>query len=429
MMIKKSMNSLLKGLMIKMISNKEYKASFYNYCVITENSYIIYNTLYNTLVRLTEDEYLQYKERVPTDDNLMEQLINNGLWVREDVDEKMNYLAFANLSSKYMERPISLTITPTLDCNARCFYCYEAGVKKHSLARENVDKIIAFIQSLNTSKGLKINWFGGEPLMNPEIIDYLIEKLRELNIPFISYLITNGSLLTDHLIEKAYDEWNVRDVQITLDGMQEEYEKRKNYISLNEDIYYKVIYNIKKLADKKIYVHIRINIDTDNIEDVYELVTSLEEMFGKYHNVTFYPAFLTGRKVKINEEDKVSIIKEMLVRLKNPKKLTSNTKLYSFPKIHACMNNDKNSFTIDVNGNVFTCEHQVGRTEKSIGNINDRFDLTERESQCGVLKIDDKCKECIFLPKCMGGCKSNLLYGEDPCFIEKYIIKSYLELL
>ena len=57
--------------------------------------------------------------------------------------------------------------------------------------------------------------------MNTDCIDVISERLKELNIEYTSYIITNGSLITDDIIKKMSDLWNTKDIQITIDGTED----------------------------------------------------------------------------------------------------------------------------------------------------------------------------------------------------------------
>lgn len=409
------------------MTKNDYKCSVFNYCSVKEEEYVIYNTLYNTLIRLQQDEYMKYIGEIECEQELQNYFINNGLWVEKNIDEKMRYLACAKAYTIHMNRPLNLTITTTMKCNARCTYCYEKGVQQADMEEDVEDKLIKFILDKGKEKGVHINWFGGEPLMNTKFIDSFLAKLRKEHILYSSYIITNGSKITDEILNEKLQLWNVTEMQITLDGRKEQYEKRKNYINKEEGEFYKILNNIRLLAKKGVNIHIRINVEKNNSEDVLKLIKEIDLIYGKYENVVFYPAFITGSKNQFDEDEKVEYIKEIMRIVKNVKKLTAGTKFYSYPRMHACMNNDPYSFSVDVNGNIYTCEHLLGRTQLSIGNLDSQF--TKDDERGKEISLRKECDECVFLPKCLGGCESNLKNGDVPCMIEKYMIKAYLELL
>lgn len=404
-----------------------YKKSVYNYIQQNEQYYLIYNTLYNSLVRLSEEEYIRFSNLEDLGDELSTAFVENGLWVDDEIDEKANYLACAEAYTLYVPRPLSITITTTLKCNARCAYCYERGAKQRDIEEDSTEKIIDFIKKHNNSSEIHLIWFGGEPLMNMPFMDLLCNRLIEEGILFSSYIISNGSLLSKEIIETKFKHWNIKDMQITLDGTKEVYETIKNYKYPVEGEFYSILNNIRLAAEEGIFINIRLNIGKENKNSILDLLTELDAIFFTYNNVVFYPAFITGEKEPLSEEERVEFVKEMLLCMKNIKKLTTSTKFYSLPRMHACMNGDPQSFSIDVNGEVYSCEHYVGKKNYSIGNLED--DLRGKDVRGQNVSFREACWNCVFLPKCFGGCEANWVEGDIPCMIEKYLIKAYLQIL
>lgn len=404
-----------------------YKKSVYNYTQQCGDYVLIYNTLYNSLVRLNESEFSLFEAVEYTEDELSKLFVENGLWVESEIDEREKYLACAQAYTLYIPRPLSITITTTLKCNARCSYCYEKGVKQVDIKEESEEKIIEFIKQHNKANEVHLIWFGGEPLMNTMFMDSMCSRLNSESIAYSSYIITNGSLLNKHLIEEKFEFWNIKDMQVTLDGMKGEYEKIKNYINPKDGEFYSILNNIRIAAEKGVFVNIRLNIGINNKDSIIELLKELDSIYSSYHNVVFYPAFLTGEQEIVSEEERVEFIKNMLLSMRNVKKLTTSTKFYSLPRMHACMNGDPQSFSIDVNGNVYSCEHYVGKAKNSIGSLADSFIEPDKRGENVI--IDNECRDCVFLPKCFGGCEANRIEGNIPCMIEKYLIKAYLQIL
>lgn len=405
----------------------KYKKSEFNYIYKNGNQTLIYNTLYNSLVRLDNEEFIIFDEINETENELKEKFIENGLWVSKSLDEKKKYIACSEAYTLYVPRPLSITITTTLKCNARCTYCYEKGVKQLDIFENAEEKIIEFIKMNSDNNEVHLIWFGGEPLMNTKFMDKLSERLIREEINFSSYIITNGSLLNKDIIEKKLDYWNIKDMQITLDGTKNVYEMRKNYIEPEEGEFYSILNNIREVAQQGIFINIRLNIDRSNRKDMIELLKEIDNIFSTYENVVFYPAFITGSSNPLTDVEKVEFIKDMLLAMKNVKKLTASTKFYSLPRMHACMNGDPKSFSIDVYGNIFTCEHYVGREKNKIGTLESGF---EKEDCRGKnILFREECEKCVFLPKCYGGCEANYIENDSPCMIEKYLIKAYLEIL
>ena len=404
-----------------------YKKSEFNYIQRNGDYYLIYNTLYNSLARLCEDEFNRYNKLADSEDEFSNLMAENGFWVDSLVDEKSKYLAFAEAYTLYAPRPLSITVTTTLKCNARCSYCYEKGVRHTDIKEGSEDKIIDFIRKHNKTNEIYLTWFGGEPLMNTPFMDSLCNHLIEEKIFFSSYIITNGSLLNKEIFETKFRFWNIKGMQVTLDGTKEVYETIKNYRRSGEGEFYSILNNIRIAAENGVFVSVRLNIVRENRDSILELLKELDHVFYRYDNIAFYPAFVTGEKEILSEEERVNFIRAMLLNMKNINKLTASTKFYSLPRMHACNNGNPYSFSIDVDGNIYSCEHYVGKEHHRIGDLEKGL-LTDDSRGIDVV-FREECRNCVFLPKCFGGCNANYVEGDIPCMIEKYFIQAYLQIL
>ncbi len=399
------------------------KKSRFNYVAKGVDGYLIYNNLYNSLSRMSDDEYVQYKALNFQSEDLQSQFEQQGFLVDEDVNEIGVFNAYSKLKSQRMNPVPSITVTPTMECNARCFYCYEDGVRHGRMKKEYAERIVDFIKTLDASRGVFITWFGGEPLMNQEWMDYFADLLRAEEIKFSAFMISNGSKINENVVKKMKEDWNISSIQITFDGDCDEYVKRKNYMDQDESVFLQMIQRIKMLSDGGISVQIRLNIDKKNVESILSLVKRLQQLFYSSEKISYYPAFLTGNADFLTEREKVDVIKAIMAVDEN--KFHINNYLYKPPKVSACYYNQKNAFSIDVSGNVFICERALGHNEKAVGNLNQNFDFAFKERELSGLRPE--CQNCPFLPKCHGGCKASYEGNDIPCYIDKYIIKAYLE--
>ena len=406
----------------------EGKVSKFNYVQNDKNGYLIYNTLYNSLVRLNPLEYEKLLGKKKAGKELRKNFIKHGLIITQELDEMKIYNQWSALQRSINRPYVSVNIATTLKCNARCYYCYEKGVKHDNFEKRQLPLLMEFLKERVKEKDtLALNWFGGEPLMNKEVLNFVSNGLKKDGIPFYSYIITNGILINKRMVNTDFMKWNVKDVQITLDGLRETYEKRKSYVGQKRNIFSRILQKIKLIAENGIRVHIRLNVDKKNKEEILELVKLLNSCYGQMKEVTWYPAFLTGIGDKLTEEEKKSFVKDMFNIIQNPTKMSIGNRLYSMPKIRACMRNDPNSFSVDVFGNIYSCEHLVGKKTQTMGTLKN-FDAQKNINRSDV-KLRDECKKCVFLPKCMGGCASNLETNDEPCMIEKYMIQGYLAYL
>ena len=408
----------------EILNSTDVKTSVFNYREETSEKVLIYNTLYNSMIKLTPQEFFQFKQQKNCEPELIRKFIECGLYVTSETDERENYRKWREEFQKRSEY-LSVNITTTLKCNARCPYCYEHGVKPVDFDETKIDALINFIKQNKKDPPVKLNWFGGEPFMNPKLIDEVTTRLAELGFEYNSFAITNGSLITKRLIESKFKKWNLRGVQITLDGTAEQYEKRKSYVDGQRQVFKKILNRIEWLSKANIHVDIRLNIDRENMNDILNLIYVLQSRFDGEENVVYYPAFVTGVDDKLTEKEKVDFIKKLFIAAANPGKMSISKRLYSFPRNMSCMRNDPQSFSVDAYGRVYNCEHLVGRKEKSLGTLK-RLPKKINEARLNE-PLRRECEHCIFLPKCMGGCASNLRTGDAACMIEKYMIQAYMK--
>ena len=77
-----------------------------------------------------------------------------------------------------------LTINPTLNCNFSCWYCYETHNKKYmsNEVKQRILKLIDNIVSKQDIQYFELDWFGGEPLLYPDIIERVSLKIMDQNL-------------------------------------------------------------------------------------------------------------------------------------------------------------------------------------------------------------------------------------------------------
>ncbi|MDD7376963.1 MAG: radical SAM protein [Prevotellaceae bacterium] len=401
------------------------KPSRFNYAHEANGGFIVYNTLYNALIRLTAFEYKKLNGQAKIGKIMRKTFVENGLLVRESTDELKKFLGWSLKQRKLYKPYLSLNITTTMKCNAHCSYCYEKGVSRQDFLPREINHLLKFIERRVTKdETLVLNWFGGEPLLNQNMIEQVTDALKKSKINFASYIITNGSLINKTMVTRKYKKWKVRDVQITLDGKAETYANRKNYQPQIKDVFDKILTNIELLAQNMIRVHIRLNVDRENMEEILAVQSMLDERFCDFEDVTYYPAFLTGVGLDLTENEKLEFLRRMIAQCHDPKNMNMARRFFSMPKYHPCMRNDMRSFSVDTKGNIYACEHFVGRKEYSFSNLSNYDESFNADRY--KLRIAATCKSCVFLPKCMGGCAANRLSGDEPCMIEKYLLQGYI---
>ena len=80
--------------------------------------------------------------------------------------------------------------------------------------------MIRFIKSRNPNRTVHFSWFGGEPLIGKKNHRQDLRSVRRGGHSFNSRMITNGGLVSNEIIRKMQEEWNLKVLQITLDGTE-----------------------------------------------------------------------------------------------------------------------------------------------------------------------------------------------------------------
>lgn len=399
-----------------------YCQSKYNYILEISGEYCVYNTLYGGIIVLDADEYEVLSNGTTeknsyTDTEIF--FIDNGFWIEDYINETEQYLKFCEFMRGHKHDYVNAVIAVTTKCNARCFYCFEKGIIQKDMTIESADKVIDYLKSrYDINKTLSITWYGGEPLMNQEIISYITKELRKIYSDYSASMITNGLLFDDETIRKAVYDWKIGIVQITLDGTEEIYNSRKNYINFIESPFKIVINNIKKLTEHNIQVSIRLNIDDDNFDDIVHLLEFLRTEMAGIENLFIYPAVLNKNKFmqdSTSEERAMNFMEKIFTNFVDI--INIERFIEVLPKIHTCMLDDDNAVSIGTDGKLYLCEHYIDKREY----------ICDEKHLINMPVINSECYNCKILPKCLGGCYANRMENNLYCSIEKYCISTYLK--
>lgn len=431
------------------------KKSIFNINQKINDQVLLYNTFTTSLVELSEDLYQAVF--VKNDYSLPEVsvLYDMGFLVNDAYDEiKAMEKIRCDVIENSSEKIANIIIAPTLECNAHCFYCFENGYRKGKMTIETADALIDFLAENWNGKKLGITWFGGEPLLAREIIDYVSSKLQERKINYGCRITTNGSLFTKQLALKAKELWQVEKVQVTIDAVGDEYNRIKKYDKCYEDAFSTVIQNIETILWLGIHAKVRINFDPVEQNKALDVMNYLLERFehSEYLKIYFAPIDADDEIVKniSNEFDEyeehpyISLIK--FGRLHHlyrgfPDMEDDDSEEYEYdqhsilkklkiyPSPINCYATCPNVFSIDPNGDIYKCHRALGRKEYASGNI--KTGIEENNAYkffCNTELTYDECKTCSILPICQGGCKINAKFysGKEACAPSKAIIKDLI---
>lgn len=397
----------------------KYKFSVYN-IYLDETRGLVYNTVTQAVSEF-EDKMLDVADLLG--------LIECGFIVPLEMDEKEVLRDEYNHRDEFSDK-FHLIIALTLDCQFRCVYCYE----KHPCVYMNESTKEAVIDMVKNhakkGRNISIVWYGGEPMLDFESIKTLTYEFQNVccnyGVQYSASMISNGySFSEDSIME--FDKLSILSVQITVDGMKTIHESRRPMNS-GEESFECIIKNMIVInQNTNTEVHLRINVDKENIQSAHELVVYLKEI-GLTEidvNLGMMKKFGCDHTCR-NEAENLFTMREFADEFMRFKEHLINNGFYHavekmMPeyKVNSCTLDAPDAYVIDPDGYVYKCISKVGQKECSIGNVKEMFDAKAH------LKVNpfesEMCTECKYFPICKGGCLMNNQGEYKECNIWKFI--------
>jgi uncharacterized protein len=384
------------------------------------NGWLLYNSASGAFLEIGE-------ETVPVISEIMEnaatfdfsgavglyfQLRNNGFLVEDTGDRDfLHILKMRRLSCNYAMNSMTLTIAPTRNCNFGCPYCYENNRTPSMMSDETVENILNFIKAYKSVKKLRIAWYGGEPLLAYRKIKKINQGIGELDIPYSSFMVTNGYCLTPKICEEL-NELRLDRIQITIDGDKETHNSRRFLIGGGKT-FERIMNNMDTLLRSSWNgdIHLRVNVDATNCEQfarVYHMIQDRyeEEMLERIY---IYPGFVSGEETNpdiscfFDSEAKGNFI----AKLAREEKIAP-LPIFPYIKCGGCTLIQKNSYVIGPEGELYKCWHDMGEKDRVIGNVAPHSQwntaLLAEGMVSGNYLGDEECEDCMLFPVCDGGC-------------------------
>lgn len=391
------------------------KLSKYNLIVKDNGKYLVYNYFTTSFVVFDENTYQSIINKHETN---IDDLVKARILVDDAIDEDKLFLQYCEDGRRKTENLFNeIVIFTTTTCNAQCYYCYEHRLQPMTMnkmtARNVVNFIIKNYRKYNNDN-ICLRWFGGEPLVNHEIISFICNELNKEQIVYESKMITNGLLFDKELVIKAKELWNLKRLQITLDSIGEQYNAIKNYKGNYENAFSKIIDNILLLLNAGIKVSIRVNYKVNNVEEALKIIEYLSQ-YNYYKNLTVYSAAI--REIdsppisSFSNENSPHL--KILQHLKKFGFLQNINILLPRIKFFPCEAWMPKRYFIYPNGDIYKCQHTISDNDYApLGNVaNDHID--ESVSKLWVFRgLPNKCFNCNVSMLCQGGCKSIQDNGE-----------------
>ncbi len=416
-----------------------------------EDRFLVYSTLTDTLLSLPlayEDKFIDFNIKNFNDDEIKEFVEAKIIFIGSDEDVLG---MFKDKQKNGLSDSIEIQITPSATCQLGCDYCGQKHTKDKILPEldEPILEDLKHKIAISKCKNVYVQWYGGEPLTGFAHIIRLSKKLLELatkeGIGYSSHIITNGySLTLDRF--KELIKYEIKSFQITLDGNQEEHDKRR-YLKNGNGSFNKIFTNILSICNSDIFnpkehiINIRCNIDERNSENLWELMQLIED-HELNKKVIFYIKPVHKWE---NDADKHSVEKEIFSKFeieffsrKILKEYRDSNSLIPTRISTTCMATSSGiSELIDVKGNVFNCTEMpfIERLEKySLRNIeeeNSKEDSYELEKWYDFVEEGtySDCKNCNLLPICGGYCPKHWIdKHKQPCPSIKFNIEERVQL-
>ena len=404
-----------------MTARSTLKVSKFNHVFpVDSQSTLIFNAVTGAFLLLDADAWRLYEHiatRKPLDKTYssmlddLEILKFKGMVLENDVNE-YTYIAFRHRMVQYGTKSMNIILAPTLNCNFKCSYCFEQKQKKRMTPAVQ-QKVIEFIeQRLPTTTSLKINWFGGEPLLEKKTIwkmsQTLIALCKKYHCQYSAEIITNGYFM-DKETSQNLKRYKVDSVQVTLDGPQYIHDKRR-VLRNGNGTFEQILQNIVDAVDIIPQITVRVNIDKENAASVPALLDTLAQR-GLKNKILVYFGLVQSDTPACQDisEQTYSVhdflpLEVSLFRTMVQQGFTLGKK--PRPAIGGCSATHINSFIIGPSGDVYKCIKTLGTESEKVGTVF--TPLLVNQNQLKWFAWDplsfQLCHTCTFFPVCMGGC-------------------------
>ena len=345
-------------------------------------------------------------------------------------DDEFESLAYTYKNNSNVVKALCLHVAHT--CNLNCSYCFasqgkyqgERAIMSYEVGKRALDFLI---ENSGSRHNLEVDFFGGEPLMNFDVVKRLVayarsvEKKHGKNFRFT--LTTNGVLIDDEVIEFANKEMS--NVVLSLDGRQKVHDHfRKDYSGRGS--YDKIVPKFQKLVEarggKGYYVRGTFtHNNTDFTNDILHMADlgftelSMEPVVCPEGD----PYALTKEDLPILFEQYEILAKEMLKREKEGRPFTFYHYMLDlkngpciYKRIAGCGSGTE-YMAVTPWGELFPCHQFVGIPEYSLGNIFDGVKNTamvDKFRKCNAYAREE-CRNCWAKLYCSGGCAANAYHA------------------
>lgn len=314
------------------------------------------------------------------------------------------------------------------DCNLACKYCFAEEGEYHGrralMSLEVGKKALDFLVANSGNRiNLEVDFFGGEPLMNWQVVKELVEYGRSLEEPnnkkFRFTLTTNGVLLDDEILEFANRE--MANIVLSIDGRKEIHDKMRPFRG-GQGSYDLIVPKFQKVAEsreqERYYVR---GTFTHNNLDFSKDVLHLADLGFKQVSVEPVVAgpeddyAITEEDLPVLMEEYDTLAREMVRRRKEGKGFNFFHFMIDLEggpcvakRLSGCGSGTE-YLAVTPWGDLYPCHQFVGNEKFLMGNVKEgilRTDIRDEFKCCNVY-AKEKCRKCFAKFYCSGGCAAN----------------------
>ena len=350
-------------------------------------------------------------------------LVEEGSLFTEDIYE--NYIMDFK-KRKTVVKALCLHIAH--DCNLACRYCFAEEGEYHGrrelMSFEVGKKALDFlIANSGSRKNLEVDFFGGEPLMNFEVVKQLVKYGREqekiYNKNFRFTLTTNGVLLNDDIMEFANKE--MANVVCSIDGRKEVNDKMRPFRN-GKGSYDLILPKFKKLANSRNQTNYYVrgtytHFNKDFANDVIHLANE------GFEQISVEPVVAPANEpYAIKEEDVEELKNQYDILAKAIIERRKNGKYVNFfhfmidleggpcvaKRLSGCGSGTE-YLAVTPWGDFYPCHQFVGNEEFLLGNVDEGITNTKVRDEFKLCNVyaKPKCHDCFAKFYCSGGCAAN----------------------
>ena len=314
------------------------------------------------------------------------------------------------------------------DCNLACRYCFAEEGEYHGrraiMSYEVGKKALDFLVANSGNRtNLEVDFFGGEPLMNWEVVKQLVAYGRSLeeehHKKFRFTITTNGVLLNDEILEFVNKEMG--NMVLSIDGRKEVHDRMRPHRG-GQGSYDEIVPKFKKAAESRGQMNYYVrgtytHYNTDFAKDVLHLAD-----LG-FKQISVEPVVAPETEdYAIREEDLPQLLAqydELAEEMIKRRKEGNGFNFFHFmidleggpcvaKRLSGCGSGTE-YLAVTPWGDLYPCHQFVGNEDFLMGNVDEgvlRTDIRDEFKQCNVY-AKDKCKDCFAKFYCSGGCAAN----------------------